>query len=194
MPYIIPEQRVLIDKAIEELREALVKTQLDDETATDEGMLNYAITRILMTVYGQRESTRYSLINNAVGMLECCKLEFYRQVAAPYEDQKIHDNGAVELNESASDDVIAPIVVTDVEDIEDIPGDEEPQPTFSVVHTGDSHNYGAEFDLMMYGRDIGRVFYHKKTQALVFGDEVLADHTFTDEDRNQIRHLCIKSC
>ena len=46
-----------------------------------------------MTFYGTRESTRYAQINAAIGMMECCKLELYRKVAAPYEDQKEHDNG-----------------------------------------------------------------------------------------------------
>ncbi len=96
MPYIKQEHRPQIDAALEQLREALVKTRLDDETATDEGMLNYAITRLLMTVYGDAGSTRYAAINNAVGMLECCKLELYRKVAAPYEDQKAFDNGDVD--------------------------------------------------------------------------------------------------
>jgi hypothetical protein len=31
----------------------------------------------------------------AVGAIECCKLEFYRRVAAPYEDRKIKTNGDV---------------------------------------------------------------------------------------------------
>lgn len=30
---------------------------------------------------------------DALGALECCKLEFYRRVAAPYEDSKIKSNG-----------------------------------------------------------------------------------------------------
>ena len=30
-----------------------------------------------------------------MGVLECCKLEFYRRVAAPYEDIKIEENGDV---------------------------------------------------------------------------------------------------
>jgi hypothetical protein len=28
-------------------------------------------------------------------MLECCKLELYRKIAAPYEDIKIQENGDV---------------------------------------------------------------------------------------------------
>jgi hypothetical protein len=112
MPYIKPEQRKQIDEAVDQLQEALVKTQLDDETATDEGMLNYAITRILMTVYGTSENTKYSNINNAIGLLECCKLELFRQVASPYEDQKMFENGEVILPESAEDVVVRVLVET----------------------------------------------------------------------------------
>lgn len=32
---------------------------------------------------------------DALGALECCKLEFYRRVAVPYEDGKIKTNGDV---------------------------------------------------------------------------------------------------
>jgi hypothetical protein len=30
-----------------------------------------------------------------IGALECCKLELYRMMAAPYEDDKIAENGGV---------------------------------------------------------------------------------------------------
>jgi len=35
------------------------------------------------------------LINAIIGALECAKLELYRRVAAPYEDDKIAENGDV---------------------------------------------------------------------------------------------------
>jgi len=56
-----------------------------------DGDLNYIITRILKESY----PLRYFNLNRAVGVLECCKLEFYRRVAAPYEDTKIKENGDV---------------------------------------------------------------------------------------------------
>ncbi len=37
----------------------------------------------------------YSNINEAIGALECAKMELYRRIAAPYEDTKIEDNGDV---------------------------------------------------------------------------------------------------
>ena len=95
MPYIAEDKRHQIDPAINALHQALVSLEIDDEDNNMEGNLNYALTRLLMMVYGNKEGTRYSHINDAMGVLECIKQEFYRKVASPYEDQKEFDNGAV---------------------------------------------------------------------------------------------------
>lgn len=58
------------------------------------GELNYAITQLLLD-YVKQQGIRYEHINAAVGALECAKLEFYRRLAAPYEDVKIEENGDV---------------------------------------------------------------------------------------------------
>jgi hypothetical protein len=39
--------------------------------------------------------TNYALLNELIGVLECAKLELYRRVASPYEDEKIQSNGDV---------------------------------------------------------------------------------------------------
>ena len=57
------------------------------------GELNYMITIIINNYYKQYGG--YSAINDVLGALEGAKLEFYRRVAAPYEDQKIEENGDV---------------------------------------------------------------------------------------------------
>lgn len=95
MPYIVDEKRQRLDPSIERLHKALVDLQLDDEENNMEGNINYALTRLLMMVYGDKEGTWYAQINDAMGVLECVKQEFYRKVAAPYEDQKEFDNGEV---------------------------------------------------------------------------------------------------
>jgi hypothetical protein len=47
----------------------------------------------MMTVeYRERH---FNAQREAIGALECCKLEFYRRVAVPYEDRKIKSNGDV---------------------------------------------------------------------------------------------------
>jgi hypothetical protein len=95
LPYIPQEQRAQLNQAVDTLTDVFVNSVLDDETANYEGMINYAFTRLMMNVYGEADSTRYSNINNAIGVLECCKMELYRKVAGPYEDRKQHENGAV---------------------------------------------------------------------------------------------------
>lgn len=60
-----------------------------------EGDLNFAITRLLVHYIASRGGVRYSRINEVMGVLECAKQEFYRQVAAPYEDKKLAENGNV---------------------------------------------------------------------------------------------------
>ena len=59
------------------------------------GILNYVITVLIDNAYGPLFSAKYRDYNEAIGMLECCKLEFYRKAAAPYEDLKEKENGSV---------------------------------------------------------------------------------------------------
>ncbi len=96
MPYIVDEKRQSLDPAIEALHRVLVNLQLDDEENDMEGNVNYVMTRLLMMIYGNKDGTRYTHINDAVGVLGCVTQEFYRKVAAPYEDQKEFDNGEIQ--------------------------------------------------------------------------------------------------
>ena len=61
------------------------------------GELNYAITELIKRYLKEngKNPTGYGDINEIVGVLECCKLEFYRRIASPYEDEKIQSNGDV---------------------------------------------------------------------------------------------------
>ena len=56
------------------------------------GELNYLIT---MIVKNYIDIPSYTRINEAVGVLECAKLELYRRMAVPYEDKKCKINGDV---------------------------------------------------------------------------------------------------
>lgn len=87
MPYIKPESRVKYEKVLDELI-GILKSLPADEV---DGELNYVVTKILKQIY----PVRYFQINKAIGVLECVKLEFYRRVAAPYEDKKIKESGDV---------------------------------------------------------------------------------------------------
>ncbi len=58
------------------------------------GELNYLLTTVIQAyLYDQGKS--YRTMNEIVGALESCKLEFYARVARPYEDKKISENGDV---------------------------------------------------------------------------------------------------
>ena len=87
MPYIKAGNRKKYEKILEELVKIL-KTLPPEKI---DGELNYIVTKILKEIY----PLRYFHINKAMGVLECIKLEYYRRVAAPYEDQKIKDAGDV---------------------------------------------------------------------------------------------------
>lgn len=93
MPYIKQEKRHVLDPHIENLLNALRELESDDPTNNMEGNINYTITKILKRVYG---GGGYAGINDAMGMMFSCALEFYRKDAGPYEDQKEFDNGKVE--------------------------------------------------------------------------------------------------
>jgi hypothetical protein len=79
MPYIKAEDRI---KAL-------------DKPGTS-GELNFAITALINDYLWHRgPGLRYAALNDAIGALECAKLELYRRVVAPYENTKIAENGDV---------------------------------------------------------------------------------------------------
>ena len=96
MPYIVSSKRDALDLIINDLHNALVMLEIDDPDSNSmEGNLNYTITKLLTLIY---TSPRYAEINDAIGVLECCKLEYYRRVAADYENLKAFQNGDVYPN------------------------------------------------------------------------------------------------
>ncbi len=80
MPYILPEDRD--DYSVNCL------------TPPTTGHLNYQLTQVVKK-YLDQFGMSYATVNSIVGALECCKLELYRRIAAPYEDTKIVANGDV---------------------------------------------------------------------------------------------------
>jgi hypothetical protein len=80
MPYITQDRRDLL--------------YMGKIVPADAGELNYVITRAL-TEYISHHGVRYSKMNDVVGALEGAKLEFYRRVVAPYENQKRAEHGDV---------------------------------------------------------------------------------------------------
>lgn len=102
MPYTRPEHRPPLDPHVDRL--CVQIHRLRETTGKGvAGFANYSITRLLLKLLGVKDLTNippigshdYDRINEAIGMLECCKLELYRRLAAPYEDTKIEQNGDV---------------------------------------------------------------------------------------------------
>lgn len=58
------------------------------------GELNFVFT-IAIVKYLNQVGESYTTINEAIGALECAKLELYRRIAVPYEKLKIDENGDV---------------------------------------------------------------------------------------------------
>ncbi len=93
MPYIKPEKRA-------ELSFLTIQMKKIMPAVSTPGDLNYLITELCLAYTaankkGDSYSPNYALINEVIGAMECAKLEFYRRLAAPYEDVKIAENGDV---------------------------------------------------------------------------------------------------
>jgi len=84
MPYIIEDDRIELRAMAESL----------GKIAETEGDMNYCLT-VLVHSWLKAQGVRYENINAIIGVLECAKLELYRRVAAPYEDEKIVENGDI---------------------------------------------------------------------------------------------------
>ncbi len=79
MPYIKPESR-----------DPLIQSR----EAQSPGELNFLFTKDVVA-YVERKGLSYQTVNDVLGALDGARQEFYRRVAAPYEDQKIKENGDV---------------------------------------------------------------------------------------------------
>lgn len=90
MPYIEHSQRELVDDDLNAIIDVL------DEEGWPTGMVNYIISSIVWTWFKQRPS--YSTINAIKGALGCVWDEFYRRLAAPYEDTKRGINGDLKIH------------------------------------------------------------------------------------------------
>jgi hypothetical protein len=87
MPYIKEDKRKNIDEAF-----ILFNSKLSNSGADmSMGELNYIITKLLLDT----SPTFYDDYNSLIGVLESCKLEFYRRAVAIYEDGAIERNGDV---------------------------------------------------------------------------------------------------
>ena len=90
MPYIDPIRRALIDSVVTDLITSLRESPAVAEKRA--GCLNYVVTRLLIAMY---DKPSYADYNEALGVLEAAKMEFYRRRVAAYEDAKIAEMGDV---------------------------------------------------------------------------------------------------
>jgi hypothetical protein len=89
MPYIKVQGRIKFDApSCEDPMEWI------GSVADNAGDLNFAVTSILKA-YLHKKGECYATHNEIMGMLDCCAKEWYRRKVAPYEDQKIKENGDV---------------------------------------------------------------------------------------------------
>lgn len=89
MPYIPKNKRYKLEWIASNLA-----SELCSEGVT--GNLNYVLykTFVLLHKFGLMNS--YKDMSRFIAELECNKLEVYRRMIAPYEDEKIKENGDVE--------------------------------------------------------------------------------------------------
>lgn len=83
MPYIKNAEKVKFEKGLKDL-----------PPASSAGELNYLFTKIAHK-YLKHHGLKYQYLNDVSGALTNANLELYRRMAAPYEDQKIKENGDV---------------------------------------------------------------------------------------------------
>ncbi len=67
-----------------------------NHTFKNSGELNYYI-HLVITDYIEDKGFSYQTCNDILGALEGVKAEFYRRKVAPYEDEKIAENGDIRL-------------------------------------------------------------------------------------------------
>jgi hypothetical protein len=81
MPYIKKDRRAAVDP--------------EPGFMTTPGELNYAISQVIDSYLHDYDRVGYTQYNEVLGVLEALKLEIYRRLVAPYEDDKIEENGDV---------------------------------------------------------------------------------------------------
>ena len=107
MPYIAQKNRKNLDAHIDALAEAIVgEAKQENYDAAFAGLLNYSVTRLTLKIIKlQFGKVRYWIVAAVTGTLKNIADEFYRRLAAPYEDKQIKANGDVDLYEEMIDEM-----------------------------------------------------------------------------------------
>lgn len=130
MPYITQARRGALDVKGEDPKSA--------------GELNYLLTKVALSYYENTkrgDSGNYCVMNTIMGAFESAKAEFYRRVVAPYENQKIMENGDVYPPEALLGRTPPPAVqrtgLTPAEEEycgDDVCGEQPDRPDWGYVH------------------------------------------------------------
>ena len=83
MPYIKQEYRPELNDKINDLTMVIINP----------GELCYVIYKILNDL--TKENKCFETMSSLISEVECAKLEFYRRIVSPYEDEKIKEKGDV---------------------------------------------------------------------------------------------------
>lgn len=107
MPYIAQEDRDALDPHIDALAGAIVeRAEANGHDAAFAGLVNYSVTRLALKVLRtQFGAIRYWMIATLSGVFSNVALEFYRRIAASYEDKQIEKSGDVDVFEEFSKDI-----------------------------------------------------------------------------------------
>lgn len=89
MPYITLVEREVLDDEVDKLCVVL------EEQGYNEGQVTYVLYKIVARWF--KHIPKYKSIARIRGVLTGTMTEFDRRIAAPYEDEKIEDNGDVDL-------------------------------------------------------------------------------------------------
>ena len=87
MPYILQTERLNYD---EEIGNILAQLKVNNNNP---GHINYIFSKIVTEIF--KNNKKYSTANDLIGVLECVKIELYRQQIADYEDFKEKMNGSI---------------------------------------------------------------------------------------------------
>ena len=90
MPYILKQNRSKYDELVDQL-----VFFLGNDPVSACGNVNYVVSSLMWKLFLKRRG--YSTANSLVGVLECVKQELYRRQISPLEDEKIIENGDIEV-------------------------------------------------------------------------------------------------
>lgn len=91
MPYIKQEPRMSLAPHIQLLVEQM-RLEANEDDGAMAGILNYTCTKLALGCYPKR---RYYTLAMVTGVFINIAQEYYRRWAAPYEDEKLAENGDV---------------------------------------------------------------------------------------------------